>query len=414
MKSIKTILAAFALAMPLVLTSCEGTLDDVFGEWSKPTPSTPAPAAVTSIKLNETTLYKNKGDAAVTLTATVAPENAADKTVTWSSDNPAVASVNNGEVTALAIGTAIITATANDGSGVKATCTVNVSAQGLLSGDFSVAAGQKVRFAQGNLQAVFASAGSSCTWQFATNQWDYVGDAAANNKIDGNGTVSAAGTVDLFGWVGESSTVLTSDPAKYGISKSTLNTDYGINSNTDNLKSDWGTLAITNGGNTADYGWRTLTHAEWEWLIGKISSPTPGTNCRTSSTIGGVDNARWVKAVVHTLQGLIIFPDELSWDESTMGTAPTTINTQNDAFTYNTLTDEQWTALESAGCVFLPMAGERADAVSVVVGRYWSSTYSSWDYSCTLNFHNTEVNTGGQIGRHVGCSVRLVQEVPAP
>ena len=35
-KSIKTILAALALAMPLVLTSCEGTLDDIFGEWDRP------------------------------------------------------------------------------------------------------------------------------------------------------------------------------------------------------------------------------------------------------------------------------------------------------------------------------------------------------------------------------------------
>ncbi len=414
MKSIKTILAAFALAMPLVLTSCEGTLDDVFGEWSKPAPSTPGPAAVTSIKLNETTLYKNKGDAAVTLTATVAPENAADKTVTWSSDNPAVASVNNGEVTALAIGTAIITATANDGSGVKATCTVNVSAQGLLSGDFSVAAGQKVRFAQGNLQAVFASAGSSCTWQFATNQWDYVGDAAANNKIDGNGTVSAAGTVDLFGWVGESG-ALTSDPAKYGISNSTTESDYGASSNTDDLKSDWGTLLITNGGNTPSYGWRTLSHAEWEWLIGPVTSPTPGTNCRTSSTIGTVDNARWVRTVVHGTKGLIIFPDDFSWDVSTMGTAPTTINTQSDSYAYNTLTDAQWTALETAGCVFLPAAGYRTGAtVNTGAGRYWSSTRSSWNYSRALHIDGSEVNTDGQLVRYSGYSVRLVQEVPAP
>ncbi len=50
MKSIKTILAAFALAMPLVLTSCEGTLDDVFGEWSKPAPSTVTPTVDEVIK----------------------------------------------------------------------------------------------------------------------------------------------------------------------------------------------------------------------------------------------------------------------------------------------------------------------------------------------------------------------------
>ena len=42
MKSIKTILAALVLAMPLALTSCEGSLDDVFGEWDKPAPQVPS------------------------------------------------------------------------------------------------------------------------------------------------------------------------------------------------------------------------------------------------------------------------------------------------------------------------------------------------------------------------------------
>ena len=65
----------------------------------------------------------------VTLTATVMPENATDKTVTWSSSDESVASVDeNGVVTGLSGGTATITATANDGSGVTATtpCTVTV------------------------------------------------------------------------------------------------------------------------------------------------------------------------------------------------------------------------------------------------------------------------------------------------
>ena len=56
------------------------------------------------------------------------PEDAANKTVTWTSLAPDVASVDaNGKVTALAIGTAKITAAANDGSGVMATCTVTVT-----------------------------------------------------------------------------------------------------------------------------------------------------------------------------------------------------------------------------------------------------------------------------------------------
>ena len=61
----------------------------------------------------------------VTLSATVFPENTTDKTVTWGSDNPSVATVSsNGVVTALSIGNATITAS-NGNS--KATCAVTVN-----------------------------------------------------------------------------------------------------------------------------------------------------------------------------------------------------------------------------------------------------------------------------------------------
>ena len=71
--------------------------------------------AVESISLNETALELTEGETA-TLTATVLPENATDKTVTWTSDTPAVATVADGVVTAVAEGTAKITAKAGDAS----------------------------------------------------------------------------------------------------------------------------------------------------------------------------------------------------------------------------------------------------------------------------------------------------------
>lgn len=82
---------------------------------------------VTSISLNKTSVTM-EALATYQLTATVKPDNAADRTITWSSSDPEVAAVDDsGLVTALKKGTATITAAAQDGSGVTKTCTVTVS-----------------------------------------------------------------------------------------------------------------------------------------------------------------------------------------------------------------------------------------------------------------------------------------------
>ena len=86
---------------------------------------------VTSITLNETKLIKKPGDAAVTLTATVAPDDATDKTVAWTSSNESVATVTDGVVNFIAAGTATITVTATNGTedttdDLTATCNVAV------------------------------------------------------------------------------------------------------------------------------------------------------------------------------------------------------------------------------------------------------------------------------------------------
>ena len=83
----------------------------------------PAPVAVTEVTLDKTELSLKEGESE-TLTATVKPDNADDKTVTWSSSDEAVATVENGKVTAIKEGTATITAKAGEKS---ATCKVTVS-----------------------------------------------------------------------------------------------------------------------------------------------------------------------------------------------------------------------------------------------------------------------------------------------
>ncbi|MDY6444918.1 MAG: Ig-like domain-containing protein [Bacteroidales bacterium] len=80
--------------------------------------------AVTSVTLNKTELTLTEGDSE-TLAATVKPDDATDRTVTWSTSDATVAAVdNNGKVTAVKEGSATITAMAGEES---ATCAVSIS-----------------------------------------------------------------------------------------------------------------------------------------------------------------------------------------------------------------------------------------------------------------------------------------------
>ena len=110
----------FLFSLSMSLTSCEGALDDILGEWSRPTPGSSTGGAVTSIDLDADEMKLTVGDKGQ-LTAKVDPAGTA---VTWSSDKEEIATVEaNGLVTAVAVGTAIITAKAGDKT---ATCKVTV------------------------------------------------------------------------------------------------------------------------------------------------------------------------------------------------------------------------------------------------------------------------------------------------
>lgn len=274
---------------------------------------------------------------------------------------------------------------------------------GALPGKFTISNdGGQVFFSKGNLQAVFASAGSSRTWQFATNQWDYIGSAAANTSINDSGSVSVAGTVDLFGWVGTSS-----DNNNYGIWNNTTANDYG-NTKNESLKNDWGHNAITNGGNTADM-WRTLTREEWGYML----------STRSGATVKGSNNVRFAKATIRTdatgVKGLLLFPDGVTFDAS-----EASWGVLDDGYVNytTTCTAAQWTALEAKGCVFLPAAGNRtgttvSDAGNA--GAYWTATGSDSNaYSYRVSFGQTSWGNPqfySQQQKTYGHSVRLVRDV---
>ena len=101
------------------------TVTTVDGGFTATCEVTVAPRPVTGITLDkvEATLEVKE---TVTLVATVAPANATNKDVTWTSDNDAVATVTDGVVTAVSVGTATITVATVDG-GFTATCVVTVN-----------------------------------------------------------------------------------------------------------------------------------------------------------------------------------------------------------------------------------------------------------------------------------------------
>ncbi|MGE5416831.1 MAG: Ig-like domain-containing protein [Acidobacteriota bacterium] len=91
------------------------------------------PIAVQGVSLDVHAMNLKAGGQSSTLTATVAPGNAANKNVIWTTSNAAVATVNNGIVIPVGAGTAVIQVTTQDG-GKYDRCTVTVAANTPVSG----------------------------------------------------------------------------------------------------------------------------------------------------------------------------------------------------------------------------------------------------------------------------------------
>ena len=243
---------------------------------------------------------------------------------------------------------------------------------------FSVSATQKVHFSQGNLQYQ----ANTNTWRFAEHQWDTIGSANANISA------SYAGWIDLFGW-------------GTGNNPTNTSTDY----NDYSTFVDWGTNPISNGGNEANM-WRTLTKDEWAYLF------YTRTNASTLFALGSVNGVNgtiilpdnWVLPagatfIASTLHGLV-------WSGSYYS------NNNDNNFSHNTYTAEQWAVMESAGAVFLPAAGKRngtdVDGVGSG-GGYWSATPNDTNNAYNLNFNSNNLNPQNNNNRNNGQSVRLVR-----
>ena len=253
-----------------------------------------------------------------------------------------------------------------------------------------------VSFSPGNLIGKLVMEGGAHTeWQFATTQYYYVGTANESNIFN------PGMPYDLFGFG-------TSDSRYASYTSSDEFDDYAQGNLTGaNANDDWG----VNNGSTIKYGstpsgtsWRTLTSAEWNYLI------------NTRSGKGAL-------ATVNGNHGLILLPDlnasSASWVYEDEVAAPRPSFTPGyTSYATNNYTQAEWDKLEAAGVIFLPAAGTRygdVDATSTDMiashGFYWSSTYGSSYQANALVFTNGSASvtaTGNLISN--GCSVRLVHQ----
>ena len=108
------------------LISSESSLSSVESSNPQESSNSESLISVNSVTLNETSLEMSVDDSFVTLVATVLPENATNKSVTWSSNNTSVVSVDEGIVTPIGKGNAIITVKTVDGN-KTAQCSVIVN-----------------------------------------------------------------------------------------------------------------------------------------------------------------------------------------------------------------------------------------------------------------------------------------------
>lgn len=141
------------------------------------------PRFAESITLNKTAIEMPVGSAEQ-LTATVLPDDLTDKSVAWSSSDPAIATVDaSGLVTAVAVGTATVTATTTDGTALTASCQVTVSQPEVQVGGLELSEKVfKLQLTQSRQVNVTTEGMETVTWSSSD---------AVVASVDANGVVTA-------------------------------------------------------------------------------------------------------------------------------------------------------------------------------------------------------------------------------
>ena len=167
-------------------------------------------------------------------------------------------------------------------------------------------------------------------------------------------------------------------------------------------------------------GWRTLTAEEWGYLIGPGNTGDWGTK-----PLDQRDHYQSLRGLCKITvsntdyPGMIILPDDLYDNLPTEGEIATkwaacAVAAGSLNYTKATFTEEEWTALQADGAVFLPAAGYRygtAVRFAGARGRYWSSSAYSDTYAFGPYFGANFQYPEDRNDRCDGRSVRLVHDV---
>lgn len=184
-KKIFTLLSCLSLVIGMLgVVSCAGTTDTASGTTT---------VAVTGVTLSDSTASVVIGST-LTLTATVAPDDATDKTVTWKSSDEAKATVKDGVVTGIAAGDVVITATSVSDTTKSASCTVTVSENVIAVTDITLSSSAETISVDGTVTLTAAIAPDNATDK--TYTWKSSDETIATVK-DGKVTGVKAGEADI-------------------------------------------------------------------------------------------------------------------------------------------------------------------------------------------------------------------------
>ncbi len=225
---------------------------------------------VTSVTVNPTSLNLIVGDNA-TLAATVAPSNATNKKITWTSSNTSVATVSNGTVTAKATGTATITATSSNGKKGTATVTVTKSGSDLKISNFVTDCGTSAKVGTSVTLAASAEGGTG-SYQYAFSvcnsegKWYKIQAASAKNTAVWY--ASPAGQKTLYAYVKDSSGKVEQKTINFTVTddKPLAVSSFTTNQGTSAPKGTKVTLTATASGGTGSYQYAfSVCNSEGKW-----------------------------------------------------------------------------------------------------------------------------------------------------